>query len=137
MCHNAIHQLPLFVYGTLRPGEQYHNRLLGDHIDRVESALIQGGLVQHLAGNYPCLVRGEGSVAGELVWIQPEVWPKLIEAVDRFEEYSPLDMENSMYRREQVEAKLGCGKVILAWTYVWNQAEMPGPVIVSGDWQDR
>jgi gamma-glutamylcyclotransferase (GGCT)/AIG2-like uncharacterized protein YtfP len=58
----------LFVYGTLRTG-QTARPVIAPHVARSEAATIRGKIYAFPMG-YPGLVEGDGSVQGELMWLE-------------------------------------------------------------------
>ncbi|MNO33509.1 putative gamma-glutamylcyclotransferase YkqA [compost metagenome] len=117
----------VFVYGTLRQGEQYHD-WLGD--SRLFSAHAQvRGRLEDTGLGYPVLVEEEGSVAGELY----EVTEAVLHRLDELEDYyGPGDQRNE-YERIKTEADTDNGKVE-AWQYVYRHAQRQ-PAIPEGDWK--
>jgi gamma-glutamylcyclotransferase (GGCT)/AIG2-like uncharacterized protein YtfP len=84
-----VTRVRLFVYGSLRRGQQHHAELhgadfLGASVTRASYRIVE------LEG-YPCLVAGKSSVAGELYSVPPELLARL----DAF--------EGQNYRRGLVE----------------------------------
>jgi gamma-glutamylcyclotransferase (GGCT)/AIG2-like uncharacterized protein YtfP len=70
----------LFVYGSLRRGEEHHDRLEGARFER--EATVRGARLV-IQGGYPALVlEGEGLVHGEV----HRVSQRLLQTLDVFEE---------------------------------------------------
>jgi gamma-glutamylcyclotransferase (GGCT)/AIG2-like uncharacterized protein YtfP len=68
-------QRPVFVYGTLRPGQPNWERLLAGRTERTAPGWL--GEVDLLdCGHYPAAVErpGASGAAGDVVWIRPAVW---------------------------------------------------------------
>ena len=63
---------PLFVYGTLRPGEPASTLLLGA-VERVEPAIARGRHLD-LSESYRAVVFDEEGeeIAGELMWLRAD-----------------------------------------------------------------
>lgn len=79
-------------------------------------------------GEYPGLVAGDGTVAGELYQICD---PSVFEVLDKYEEYYPHDRDNSHYMRTRLaldEPKVD------AWVYLYNKAILGNLRVASGDW---
>ncbi|MEV5370449.1 gamma-glutamylcyclotransferase family protein [Streptomyces albogriseolus] len=117
--------LPFFVYGTLRPGETNHDRLLRGRTAREEAGLLRGAVLYEGPG-YPYAVEApEGEVRGELVTARPEAYEELLGLLDRLEEYVPGDPRNLYDRVERPVVREADGTTVRAWVYV---AAPPGPI---------
>jgi len=121
--------LPVFVYGTLRPGSWNHDRWLSPWLaGPCRPAQLAGHVLHHLDG-LPYLVVGDGSVAGDVADFDPVRLGEAMAALDELE-----DVEGGHYLR--VEVTLAGGD--RAWAYV------AGPLVVDrlsartvvghGDW---
>ncbi|MBW2451383.1 MAG: gamma-glutamylcyclotransferase [Deltaproteobacteria bacterium] len=128
--------LPLFVYGTLRPGGSNFARFLQEHAKRIQSASVSGQIYWHVEGDYPYLVNGPGRVTGHLIEIDPEVWPNLLAEIDRLEDYDMQNEAESWYVRRRITATLANGQRQTCWTYFWNR-QCSGRLIEHGDWLKR
>lgn len=113
----------LFVYGTLRPGQASHGRLLAGQamapavLDAHELRLGRWPWVQAAAGS---------SVVGEVVAAEPE----LLDHIDRLE-----DVAGGLYRRGRVEVRLADGRALPAWTYLpGSVADTDSRLVPGGDW---
>ncbi|WP_054943865.1 gamma-glutamylcyclotransferase [Paenibacillus ihuae] len=117
----------VFVYGTLRQGEQYHD-LLGDSRLFSLLALVKGTLADTGSG-YPVLLETEGTVAGELY----EVTAEVLQRLDELEGYyGPGDARND-YERVVTEVTTDTG-VTEAWVYVYRHTQQYA-AIPEGDWK--
>lgn len=123
----------VFVYGTLRRGEQRDiNRLLPAPV-WVGPGHVVGTLYD--LGSYPGLVLGAGStVLGEIY----QVTAALERQLDEIEEVWPQD--SGEYTRSHVSVALqaepaGGGQEQVCLVYAVNPARTEGkPVIAGGDW---
>lgn len=130
-------QLPVFVYGTLRPGEKnYRHYLAGRTVSEVPASAA-GQLYFVADGGYPYLVPGEGRVVGELVYLAPERYEQTLQKLDALEEYVPGDETHSVYLRRRALVHLPDGNARAAWIYYWNFPQVTGTRIASGDFRDR
>lgn len=79
------HRKPLFVYGTLRPGQRGHARLLAGRTLWECPAVLHGH--QLLDGGLPLAAPAEGDrrVVGELVGIAPAHYDEVLFALDRLQ----------------------------------------------------
>jgi len=110
----------LFVYGTLRRGEENHGVLANARL--IESRVALLGYEMLSLGAYPGIIARAGATAtGELY----EVPRDDLAALDELEDYPEL------YDRRWVELANGAH----ALTYVLQPAHANGrPVLASGDW---
>jgi gamma-glutamylcyclotransferase (GGCT)/AIG2-like uncharacterized protein YtfP len=130
-------RLPVFVYGTLRPGEKNYRRYLaGRTVDEV-AATAEGQLYFVVDGGYPYVEPGRGTVAGELVFLDPRRYTQTLRGVDALEEYDSDNESHSIYLRRRTTVTLADGSRIAAWIYYWNCPQITGIRIASGDFRDR
>ncbi len=113
----------VFVYGTLRPGQANHGRLLAGRA--VAPAVLDGHELR--LGDWPWVRAAAGSsVVGEVVAVEPEV----LERIDRLE-----DVAGGLYRRGRVAVRLAGGEEAEAWTYLAGSVAATGDRLVpDGDW---
>lgn len=130
-------RLPLFVYGTLRPGTPGFATYLDGAALSVRPATVRGLLWLHPVEEYPYLSSGDGIVCGELVEVEAAAWGRIIATLDSYEDYTAEDEPGSLYLRRPVTASPGDGTTISAWTYFWNRPDLPGTLIPGGDWFRR
>lgn len=133
----AEERLPVFVYGTLRPGEKNYAHYLAGRTVREAPATAAGRLYYVAEGGYPYLVPGDGRVAGELVFLDPALYDETLRGLDELEEYLPGDEAHSVYlRRPAIVSLAGDGRV-RAWIYYWNSPDITGTPIAGGDFRNR
>lgn len=130
-------QRPVFVYGTLRPGQGLHSVVRGS-VSHIERATLAGVTMRGGQG-FPYLIRDEASevpAVGDLLYLKPGCYEAVLANLDRIEGYHGPRSGNH-YDRELVEVRTSAGHV-RAWVYVASQrtASRIGhlPVIISGDW---
>jgi gamma-glutamylcyclotransferase (GGCT)/AIG2-like uncharacterized protein YtfP len=130
-------RLPIFVYGTLRPGEKnYPRHLAGRTVGEV--AATAAGLLYFVAdGGYPYLEPGPGWVAGELVYLDQRRYEQTLREIDALEEYDPADEAHSVYLRRRATVTLPDGSRTPAWIYYWNCPQIVGVRIACGDFRHR
>jgi gamma-glutamylcyclotransferase (GGCT)/AIG2-like uncharacterized protein YtfP len=114
----------LFVYGTLREGQP--NAHLLDGLER-RAASCPGRL--HDRGAYPLMTLGAGTVAGEVVALDPARLP----ALDMLEQARPFGVPGGPYRRTVLPVTLADGTTLRAQAYVVDDASAH-PGIETGDW---
>jgi len=129
--------LPVFVYGTLRPGEKNYERFLDGRTIKVIRATAEGHLFYVADGGYPYMEPGRGRVTGDLVYLHPECYEDTLRQLDELEEYEPAAEFRSVYLRRRTIVKLVDGSSAAAWIYYWNDPQTVGVRIASGDFRDR
>jgi gamma-glutamylcyclotransferase (GGCT)/AIG2-like uncharacterized protein YtfP len=125
----------LFVYGTLRRGEERHPALARHGATGGETAATAGTLLD--LGPYPGLVVDDRktSVAGELYAARdPDALFAELDAIEMFRGYG---VPGSLYRRAIVRVWVASLESRLAWTYVYGGPRQGSRVIASGDWRKR
>lgn len=130
-------RLPVFVYGTLRPGEKNYPLFLEGKTVREAPATVCGELYFVADGGYPYLIPGESTVTGELVELDPDRYGEILHGLDRLEEYDPADEERSVYLRRKATVTLRGGGETPAWVYWWNCPGIVGKRIAGGDFKRR
>jgi gamma-glutamylcyclotransferase (GGCT)/AIG2-like uncharacterized protein YtfP len=108
--------MKLFVYGTLKKGGCYHDRMNGTFLGE---AVAHGWTMVDL-GPYPAVVAGSGSVFGELYEVES------LGALDPIEDYPRL------YNRRIVPVFVG-DEPHEAWIYFLEQSDAP---VIEGGWWD-
>lgn len=113
--------LPLFVYGTLKPGEPNHAAYLDGRYVSVQSAVMRDATL-FSDGCYPYLVidsrvlQPGDSVHGTLVVLNSDQYQESLARIDWLEDYKP-NSPWSMYDRVVVTVETAEGRVE-AWAYV-------------------
>ncbi|MCE7797965.1 gamma-glutamylcyclotransferase [Sphingobium sufflavum] len=127
--------LPVFVYGTLRPGQPGFDELnLSGRVDRIGPDRVAGTLYD--LGDYPgallptAPLQGTGWIVGELLMPRDA---DVLALLDAFELYDPASPDDSEYLRLPVITE---GRVS-AWIYTYNFPIHPSRAIPSGDWTNR
>ncbi|MDF3288292.1 gamma-glutamylcyclotransferase family protein [Streptomyces silvisoli] len=134
-------RLPVFVYGTLRPGEANHGLLLGR--TAAETPAVLPGALLYEGPGYPYAVDdpGGGEIRGELIDPLPEVYEAVLADLDRLEEYVP-GAPGNLYDRLAREVRVAAGHVRPAWVYLAGTAtaralRADGVPVRGGDWRRR
>ncbi|MCB9778647.1 MAG: gamma-glutamylcyclotransferase [Alphaproteobacteria bacterium] len=131
--------LPLFLYGSLMPGQgngwrvQAHGGFRGDPLP----ARVEGRLLDF--GRWPGMVPGAGEVKGVLVWMHDLA--AALPELDHYEGYRGPGEEN-LFERRRVEARTDAGPVwAWAWWFVAGDAGpgrrgqgRTGSPVPGGDW---
>ncbi len=109
-------QYPLFVFGTLRRGEENH-RYLDGHFERMMPAELSG-----YAKVAPLMIAPspDGQVAGELYFLKPDEYATTMAGCDELEELYPGELFGREYRRQRVSVTTSEG-IFDAWAYVQSE----------------
>ena len=119
----------LFIYGTLRDGEE-RSGILSEFSSKVyKDCKIKGSLID-LPDGYPGLISGDGSVVGE-IHHTPDI-ENALKKLDTIEGFNGYGEDGSLFHRV-----LTYSNNIPCWTYVYARSSDDGPVIESGDWLKR
>lgn len=121
----------LFVYGTLKRG-QLNGPLLAPYRRSVEPAWTRGHLYD--LGLFPALVRGEGTVQGEIVRLAAADLARVLPILDQLEDYRPNDAVNSIYLRRVIDVWTASGEHERAYAYCFNRDHTALPRVASGRW---
>jgi gamma-glutamylcyclotransferase (GGCT)/AIG2-like uncharacterized protein YtfP len=113
---NPEDRLPLFVFGTLRRGEENHHFLAGRFTRALSATLFDFRRITAAHG-FPSIVRGPGeSVAGEVYFLNPETYEETLRGCDRLEDLEPGQLFGAYYRRMTAQVTTVEGTVT-AWVY--------------------
>ena len=124
----------LFIYGTLRDGEERSGILSKFSIKVYKDCKIRGMLINIQGGRYPGLISGDGSVVGE-IHHTPDIENTLKDendGLDMIEGFNGYGEKDPLFRRI-----LTYSNDIPCWTYVYARSPDDGPIIESGDWSKR
>jgi gamma-glutamylcyclotransferase (GGCT)/AIG2-like uncharacterized protein YtfP len=126
--------LPVFVYGTLLPGQPFHN-LLREALAQARPATMLRSRLYDL-GYYPMLVDAPfGEVLGMVYHIRPPLYPEVMRFLDRLENVGWDASSLSAYRRERRVARLADGNSVVAWVYLGSKSTVSGLSPIQGDWK--
>lgn len=121
--------LPIFVYGTLKRGEE-RERCWPRKPGLVEWGTVRGRLYD--LGPYPALTEGDDWVLGELWHVPPSDLETTLATLDAVECYGQDDVD--LYVRRIVTCRLLSGEERAAFTYFYaNPDELTHTPIVVPD----
>lgn len=148
----VIEKLPIFVYGSLRPGASSFT-LVRNWIEEYGTRPARlFGFQMYRCGGFPGIIQDQDNedipVVGELLLIRPENWAECIARLDRYENNGFLfDRTDKFYANIWGTHKPvpthwdspGTNS-IRVWVYVVNPTNLevdPHKVIKSNDWMNR
>jgi len=120
----------IFVYGTLRQGEEREAAMKVGRKKNPELGKTRGKLVD--LGGYPGLIDEEGEVVGEIHSF--EDIDSALNRLDSIEGFRGHGSQNNLFERVICDV-ITKDEVFQAWTYRWNNTG--GKIIESGDWKER
>jgi gamma-L-glutamyl-butirosin B gamma-L-glutamyl cyclotransferase len=118
----------VFVYGTLREGEDNHHYLAGA-LQLARTAKTRGRLVDTGCGYPAMLLAGGQWTQGELY----EVDGRTLRRLDRLEDYYGENDSRNLYDRVEVTVETDQGSV-RALTYIFKE-DVGLPPIEGNDWK--
>lgn len=124
-------QLPVFVYGTLRPGCGNFAWTLAGNTAAITPATLDGATMYRGPG-FPYVAAGDGVVVGDLIDITADRYDDVLATLDGLEGYRPGHRGGSHYDRVQCTVMTPDGPR-QAWVYMVNQ-QLGREPIPSGDW---
>jgi len=71
-------------------------------------------------------------IHGELVVLPSD--GRILEALDRYEEFDPLDPKKSLFVRKKAKVRLANGSSREGWIYVYNRQPGKAKVVRGGDY---
>lgn len=111
--------LPIFVYGTLKRGEQ-RQRMWPHEPVEVRRATVLAALYD--LGPYPAMGEGEDPVAGELWFPKAEHTEATLAALDAIECFGQDDVD--LYVRRIAQCREAAGELLRAYTYFYADEEL-------------
>lgn len=125
----------LFVYGTLLPDEAPKEiASIVKRFRRLGSAHVRGRLYDF--GEFPGAVLDASSrtmIHGELVLLPSD--GKILDALDRYEEFDPIDPKKSLFVRTKAKIRMANGSSCEGWIYVYNRRPGKAKLVRGGDYQ--
>jgi gamma-glutamylcyclotransferase (GGCT)/AIG2-like uncharacterized protein YtfP len=138
----TTHQLPFFVYGTLRKGEGNYHRYLAGKTVRELAATLPG--YRLYASDLPCVVEAPGdagAVLGDLIHVLPQHYARVLRTLDALEGYDPAEADPwyvRVRRHVRFVADDGTAGEAEAWVYQGGRRTAasygPADFVPSGDW---
>jgi gamma-glutamylcyclotransferase (GGCT)/AIG2-like uncharacterized protein YtfP len=92
--------LKVFVYGTLKPGEENYSKYCSGKVVETLPAFVMGKLFA-LPQGYPAMTLGDSAVYGYLLSFADY---KVLNNLDELEDYQPSRQKSkNLYNRQQIE----------------------------------
>ncbi|KYC39340.1 hypothetical protein WA1_31900 [Scytonema hofmannii PCC 7110] len=134
MVSNCSGLLKVFVYGTLKPGEENYDRYcIGKVVDAIGAIAV--GKLFALPMGYPAMALGDHSVRGYLLSFADS---QVLIDLDELEDYHPArDESENLYNRQQIEVHDLQGHSLgWAWVYVMKEelATQLGGIFLPDGW---
>jgi gamma-glutamylcyclotransferase (GGCT)/AIG2-like uncharacterized protein YtfP len=131
---SAFEEVRVFVYGTLKPGEENYDPYCKNHC-KAEEAMVFGQLYD-LPFGYPALTAGSLPVYGFLLSF---VDPGILARLDALEDYDPARSpdQNEYFRVKTEVFSLANQLITWAWTYCMEPAQVRrfgGVLLPEGKW---
>lgn len=131
---DAFEEVRVFVYGTLKPGEENFELYCKTHC-KVEEAFVLGQLYD-LPFGYPALTAGNLPVYGFLLSFADL---SILASLDQLEDYDPTrpPEQNEYFRIETKVFSLAQRPLGRAWTYCMELAQVQrfgGVLLPEGKW---
>lgn len=119
----------VFVYGTLKPGQQNYDRYCGDRVVYHEPASVPGRLY-HLTPGYPGLTYETGWVQGILLHFQTA---EVLTGLDELETFTPgAPPSQNLYQREWQQI-YHPDRTPLAWAWLYRMS-LEQVIALEGIW---
>ncbi len=123
----------LFVYGSLHTASNPFHRLLKQKAKKIGEGTAAGSL--YFIGRYPGAVMSkDGKKIYGTIFLLEDI--NLLEELDKYEEYNPLQPEHSLFIRKAVTVTGEDGKNHRAWIYVYNREVSNKELIESGNYSE-
>ncbi|WP_151773091.1 gamma-glutamylcyclotransferase family protein [Streptomyces abyssomicinicus] len=140
-------RLPVFVYGTLRPGGLYHPDFLLGRTTAEEPATLRGAVL-HEGPGYPYALEDPAAdaattvVRGELMTLREDGYEQVLAALDQLEDHRPGDPSSLYVRAVREVTRTADGAPVAAWVYLAAprlaaRLRAEARIVTSGDWFAR
>lgn len=135
--------LPVFVYGTLRTGQNNWERVLKDRTKTEIDAFLPKSKMYWASVAFVTDAQTDAEqVVGNLVWIDALLYAEVLEELDRLENYDPVTNTGTYLRVKRpvvyTDPTDGSYKQTEAWVYYGSPDALIGMSernrIVDGDW---
>ncbi|MBU7006805.1 gamma-glutamylcyclotransferase family protein [Phosphitispora fastidiosa] len=127
----------LFVYGTLLPGMENHERFIQAHKPTLYKARAKGIMYFLPEDGYPVVLEGEGEIKG--VMFQTRDMATVLPEIDEIEKYTGLESQSHLIREIRDVELLETGEKVKAHMFLWPPSKAGwlkenAEIIPDGDW---
>lgn len=123
----------LFIYGSLHTASNPFHRLLKQKAKKIGEGTVAGSL--YFIGRYPGAVMSkDGKKIYGSIYLLEDI--KLLDELDKYEEYNPLQPEHSLFIRKAVTVTDKEGSNHRAWMYVYNRDVTDKQLIKGGNYHE-
>jgi len=134
--------LPVFVYGTLRPGHWNYRGFLEGRTEAEAPATLPGARMWDGGFPYVAETEGGGTIVGNLIDVKDHEWDLVRQRLDGLEGFDPTGGRENHYTRHARIVTAADGSNRIAWVYFAAPETVRRiearclPVIASGDWAE-
>lgn len=134
-------QLPVFVYGTLRPGQRNYDGFLRGLTAAEQPARLRGAMLYEGPGHPYAVATPDGEIRGELITLGPADYDTVLDALDTLEGCAPGG-SGDLYERVERGVSLDGGGTARAWVYLAGgrlsaRLRAVGTPVPGGDWPHK
>lgn len=127
----------LFVYGTLLPGMENHDRFIKSHNPKVYKARAKGTMYYLPEDGYPVVSEGDGEIQGVL--FETRDLAVILPEIDEIEKYTGVESQNLLIREIKDVEIIETGQKVKAHMYLWPPSKEKwlkenAVIIPDGDW---
>ena len=133
--------LNVFVYGSLREGFFNYDKYLKGKVVSITPAKIENKIVYHMPyKGYPAILDGNGTVYGEVMEINPDIYNETMTAMDKMEGFISDNNPENEYEKLVLEVEhLDTNKKENCYVYFYNKDidskfNSESILISHGDW---
>ncbi|PSJ27780.1 hypothetical protein B7P34_15655 [Streptosporangium nondiastaticum] len=132
-------RLPVFVYGTLRPGQANHGRYLRGRTVAEEPARLRGAVLFEGPGYPYAVAEPGGEVRGELVRVAPGAYAAVLASLDELEGCAADGTGELYVRVVRPVLTEGAEGAVRAWVYLAaertaRRLRVSGTRVAGGSW---
>jgi gamma-glutamylcyclotransferase (GGCT)/AIG2-like uncharacterized protein YtfP len=114
----------IFVYGTLKPGERYHQPYCDGKIVAAEPAIARGKLYHLLEVGYPALAMGDEIVQGVVLSLADSNWLGQLDDLEDYDPQAPAQL--NLYERQEADIFAPDGQ---PWGRAWLYRMAPEKIV--------
>ncbi|WP_428817167.1 gamma-glutamylcyclotransferase family protein [Clostridium butyricum] len=134
-------KINVFVYGSLRESFFNYDKYLKGKVISIKPGKIHNMVLYHMPyKGYPALLKGTGTVYGEIMEINPEIYDETMKAMDEMEGFISENNPQNEYEKKLLKVEhLDDKKTEQCYVYFYNKHIDPdfsnkAVLIPHGDW---